>query len=201
MHRRSVLFGGSALLLAGCSNKWEVAYEWGVDPVVAKTWNVTDVMSVAPGTLSVSNANTFAPNADIVWHGEPYGDRRAQVARILEEGITRGASALKGPRDVTIVANVRHFHSVTPASLAQAPGAVHNIRYVTQVLDSDTGEPLTEQEEISADLEAYVGAAAVTAAMQGDTQRVRIVNHLARVTRGWLGVGPDQRRTFTSFGR
>ena len=45
------------------------------------------------------------------------------------------------------------------------------------------------------------GAAAVTAAMQGDTQRVRIVNHLARVTRGWLGVGPDQRRTFTSFGR
>ncbi len=201
MQRRSVIFGGLLVLLAGCSGNWEVAYESGIDAAVAKTWNVTNVISVAPSTLTVSNSNTFAPNADIVWHGEPFGDRRAQVAAIVEEGITQGASSLKGARNVTIVSNVRHFHSVTPRSLAQAPGAVHNIRYTVQVMDSKTGEMLSEPESISADLEAYVGAAAVTAAVDGNTARVRIVNHLARVTRGWLGVGPDQRRQFKAIGR
>ena len=201
MQRRSVLLGGTAALLAGCSSQWEVAYENGIDGAVARTWNVTQVVSVAPDNLTVSNDNTFAPNADIVWHGEPFGNRRAQVARILKEGITQGSSSLRGPRDVIIVTNIRHFHSVTPIALSQAPGAVHNIRFVAQVIDAKTREELTEPEEISADLEAYVGAAAVTSALEGNTARTRIVNHLARVTRGWLGLGPDQRRRFTSFGR
>ena len=41
----------------------------------------------------------------------------------------------------------------------------------------------------------------VTAAIEGNTQRVRIVDHIARVTAGWFGMGPDQRRKFTSIGR
>ena len=85
--------------------------------------------------------------------------------------------------------------------MSRAPAAVHNIKYVAQVFDAETGEPLTEPESIAADLEAFVGASAVTAALEGNTQRVRIVNHLARVNRGWLGIGPDQRRTFSGLGR
>lgn len=201
MQRRSVLLGGLLTLLAGCSGTWEVSYDTGVDAAVSRTWHVHNVMVVTPENLTVSNANTFAPNADIVWHGEPYGNRRTQVANIVEEGIRRGASVLKGTRDVTIVANIRHFHSVTPLAMSQAPGAVHNIGYVVRVMDTETGAFLTEPEEISADLEAYVGAAAITAALEGNTERKRIVDHIARVTRGWLGAGPDQRRRFSSIGR
>lgn len=201
MHRRSILLGGSALLLAGCSNQWEVAYEEGIAKSQSANWKVTDVSVAIPEGLTVSNANTYAPNADIVWHGEPFGDRRAQVARIMDEGITKGAASLKGSVPVTIAVELRHFHAVTPAAVANAPGAVHNIRYITQVYDNATREPLTEPELVNADLEAYVGAAAVTAAIEGDTQRKRIVDHLARVSRGWLGAGPDQRRRFTSIGR
>ena len=201
MQRRSVLLGGLLVLLAGCSGNWEVAYDNGIDASVSRNWHVHNVMVVAPESLTVSNANTFAPNADIVWHGEPYGNRRTQVAEIVKEGILRGTSVLNGQRDVTIVANIRHFHSVTPLAMSQAPGAVHNIRYVARVMDTETGEFLTEPEEISADLEAYVGAAAITAALESNTAKVRIVNHIARVTRGWLGVGPDQRRRFSGVGR
>lgn len=201
MLRRTVLLGGLVLLLAGCSGQWEVAYDEGVSPEVTRDWNVTAVTVAVPETLTFTNANTFAPNADIVWHGEPLGNRATQVARIMDEGITAGAAALNGARPVTLVVELRHFHAVTPAAVANAPGAVHNIRYAIMAVDSQTGARLTEPELVSADLEAYVGAAAVTAALEGETQRKRIVDHLARVTRGWLGAGPDQRRTFNSVGR
>ncbi|MEM6341228.1 MAG: hypothetical protein AAF729_08760 [Pseudomonadota bacterium] len=38
-------------------------------------------------------------------------------------------------------------------------------------------------------------------AQQGQTQKVRIRDHLSRVIRGWLGVGPDPRGVFTGVGR
>ena len=201
MHRRNVLLGGAALLLAACAGKWEVAYDQGLDPGITKTWNVTNVITVASEDLTVSTVNTMAPNADIVWHGDPPGNRRTQVAQILKEGIESGTAELNGPRNVTVSASLRHFHSVTPFAVANAPAAVHNIRYVIQVFDNNTGQPLTEAQTISADLEAFVGASAVTAALQGETQRVRIVRHLGHVTRGWLGTGPDQRRQFSGLGR
>ncbi|NNE80770.1 MAG: hypothetical protein HKN18_10915 [Silicimonas sp.] len=201
MDRRSLLFAIPAMILAGCAGTWEVAYESTLDPLVTKSWNVQKVNVLVSEDLRVSNKNTLAPNADIVWHGEPYGDRRAQVKRIMEEGITRGTTELDGPRGVIINASLVHFHAVTPAAVSRSPAAVHNIKYVARVFDAQTGVPLTEAQEIAADLEAFVGASAVTAALEGNTQRVRIVSHLGRVTRGWLGLGPDQRRRFSGVGR
>ena len=186
MKRRSLFVGAAMVLLAGCSGSWEVAYDEGVSPTESNAWTVKKVNVAVSENLTVSNSNTFAPNADIVWHGEPYGDRRAQVRRIMEDGISQGSGSLNGPRGVIINASVIHFHAVTPAAVARAPGAVHNIKYVVRVFDATTGAPLTEPQEIAADLEAYVGAAAVTAALEGNTQRVRIVRHLAHVTRGFV---------------
>lgn len=191
----------AAMLLAGCAGTWEVAYDDPPSPAVTKSWRVVDIVAVAPETLSVSNDNTFAPQADIVWHGDPYGDRRAQVAAILDEGLTRGVRPLRGPRPVTITARIITFHGVTPTAVARAPAAVHNIRFVLRVFDARTGEPLTDGEVISADLEANVGSAAIAAAINRQTQRQRVVDHLASVMRGWLGFGPDQRREFYSMGR
>lgn len=202
MNRRSFFFGTAALVaLSACSPNWRVDYENGVDASVSRGWHVHGVFVQVPESLTVSNANTYAPDADIVWHGEPPGDRRAQVAAILKEGISRGVAPLNGPRGVTIAVRLSHFHAVTPAAVARAPAAVHNIGYYIQVFDAETREPVTESEFVSADLEAYVGSAAVTAALQGQTQRVRIVDHLTRVTRGWLGIAADQRRSFGSIGR
>ena len=187
--------------LAACSNNWGVRYEAPVPAEVSRDWRLATAVAVVPPTLKVSHSNSYAPGGDIVWWGEPYGDRRAQVARIFDEAITRGASELRGSRPVTITATVAKFHAVTPTAIAHAPAAVHNISYTMQVFDARTAEPLTQPVEFSADLEAYVGNAAVAAAIQGQPQRVRIVDHLAAVTRGWLSFGPDQRRRFQSIGR
>lgn len=201
MYRRLIEFVVAGALLAGCSGNWDVDHQDQIDGNVSKSWHVHSVRVAVPDTLTVSDANTYAPNADIVWHGEATGDRRAQVSEILREGLQSGSQRLDGPRGVDIRVELEHFHAVTPAAVARAPAAVHNIAYIIQVYDDETGEPLTEPERIQADLEAYVGAAAVTAALNGQPQRVRIVDHIANVTRSWLGVGPDARRTFQSIGR
>ena len=201
MDRRTLLMAGSASLLAGCAGRWEVAYEQGLNPAVTRGWTVGQVIATVPEFLTVSNDNSLAPNADIVWHGEPFGDRKEQVAAILKEAVTNAVAPLSGPRAVAISIQVLHFHGVTPVSTNRAPGAVHNIRFRIVAYDARSIEPLTPIEVIDADLEANVGASAVTAALEGQTERVRIVDHLTRVTEGWLGIGPDPRMSFVSYGR
>ena len=196
------LIGAMALgvMLAGCGGEFEIDYEETVGDV-ARGWTLGRVDVTVPTELTVSDRNRLAPDADIVWHGDPAGDRREQVRAILKAGIGQGAAALPGRRPVVIAATLEQFHAVTPRAVSTAPAAVHNIDYVVQVFDARTGEALTDPQRVQADLEANVGAAAVVASEEGRTQKVRITSHLARVTAGWLGLGPDLRETFVSIGR
>lgn len=189
------------LLLAACSGSWETTYEKSMDPAVTRDWTVRDVIVELPADLTTTEENSYAPNADVVWHDDPYGDRKAQVAAILEAGITQGATSLRGGTPVNLVATLLEFHALTPKARAQAPSAVHNISYMMQVINARTGEPITEPELIRADLIAFTGAAAFDAVSRGDTQKVRITRHLRDVTAGWLGIGPDPRQSFSSAGR
>ncbi len=201
MNKRGFLLGLAALPLAGCAGGFRVSYDEGVSKSVSDQWRLSSISVNVPDDRTVSEANTLAPDAHIVWREEPLGDRRAQVRAIVQEGITRPFRELRGSRGIHVRAQVIHFHAVTPRAVSVAPAAVHNVRYALQIFDAQTREPLTETSNISADLDAFVGASAVTAALQGQTQRVRIVDHIARVQRGWLGRGADLRREFTSLGR
>lgn len=187
--------------LAACGGRFETDFAEQIPAEVARGWRVTDVQVLVPDTLTVSERNVMAPDADIVWHGDIEGDRRAQVAAIVRDGIAQGASALQGARPVVITATVQEFHAMTPRAVTSAPAGVHNITFSAQVFDGATAEPLTPPQEIHTDLEAHVGAAAVIAAQEGRTQKVRITAHIARVVAAWLSAGPDIRETFVSIGR
>ena len=199
--RRVMAIGVAAFVVPGCSGNWGVKYSDVPEPNKAKNWYVVGVRVTVPDSLTVSEANTYAPSADIVWHGEEQGDRRAQVRAIIKEGLSRGSRKLDGRKGVILAARVIQFHAVTPIAVNQAPGAVHNIKYDLQVYNARTLKPLTDPQRVSADLQANVGTSAVIAAINGNTQRVRIVRHLTAVTEGWLGLGPDQRGTFEGIGR
>jgi hypothetical protein len=54
---------------------------------------------------------------------------------------------------------------------------------------------------VRASLLANTGTNAIVAARAGQTERARIVDHIAATTAGWLGVGPDARGSFVSIGR
>ncbi len=200
MKKQMMAVAGLAIL-AACSGSWETDYQAAKDPIVTRGWHVHGINVVVPDTLTTTEANSFAPDADIVWHGDPFGNRKAQVATIVEAGIRRGTRGLRGPRGVEMQVTLEEFHALTPKARAEAPSAVHNITYTIQVFDEVTGEALGEPERIRADLPAFTGAQAFAAIEQGQTQKIRITDHLERVTEGWLGIGPDVRQSFGSVGR
>ena len=180
---------------------WKVAYNAPLPASETDGWRIVGVYVDVPQALTVSEEDRFAPSADIVWRGEPFGDRRVQVQRILEDGIKAAAGTVSGKRKVQIAVRVRSFHAVTERARAIAPSAVHNISFVIQVFDAKTRQPITQAEVITADLAAYTGSAAIEADRLGQTQRVRIVDHLSKVLTGWLGQGPDMRKQFARLGR
>lgn len=187
---------------AACApTQWETSYDQ-LSPAETRNWRVAEVDVNVPETLTTSEENSYVPNFDIVWHGDPAGDRREQAAAILREGITRGAQGLRGRERVRIVATLVQFHGITPIvrQNLQSSG-VHNIQYQIQVFDLRTGQPLTESQLIKADLPALVGQAGDEADEQGLTQHVQVVNHIAAVTQNWLGNGGDPRTTFSRRGR
>ena len=196
-----LLFAGS-FGLAACSGNWTTDYEEPLDPATSKGWRISAIAVSVPEDLSVSDNNSLAPNADIVWHGDPPGDRRAQVKAIVETAARSATRGLSGSTSAQLNIVVSEFHGVTPAAVARAPGAVHNITLTAQVTNARTNVPLTGPVQIRADLPALVGAAAFSTGEQlGEIQKSRVTAHITETLRGWLGVGPDNRGTFSSAGR
>jgi len=201
--RRGVLFLGlgAVAVLAGCGSNWHTAYE----PIgaSAKDWRVQSVEVTVPDTLTISEDNkVYVPKADIVWQGEPPGDRRAQVAAILKQGIGAGASGLRGSRPVRLQVTLQVFHALNTKSRRSAPEGtgVYDIRYAVTVLDARSGAVIVPAQNIAADFPALTGKSAAAAEARGETQRAVIVQHLAATTAGWLGLGPDNRTQFSRMG-
>lgn len=189
--------------LAGCSGtQWTTNYADVIDPAVAKQWRVVEVDVSVPRSLTVSEANTFAPNVDIVWREVPYGDRYDQVDAIITTAAKRGAANLHGARNVKLIITMQQFHALTEKTRAVLQNSgVHDITFTAQVFDAKTNTPLSPPDRIKADLIAFVGDQAVAAEKQGQTQKVRITAHVAAVIAGWLGTGPDVRGDFKRNGR
>ena len=200
--RRAALLGVTAILLSACvgGGTFETAY----DPLpadVSKSWRLAEVRVVVPESLSVSEAKSLLPSADIVWREDPAGDRYAQVAKIMDDAVTRGASGLRGSRPVVIDVKVTRFHALTfEAEQRGQNWGVHNIQFVAQVSDARTGEVLVPATDIRAELPALSGDQMRAARQKGVTQKSMITNHVAKTVAGWLGTGPDNRGKFTRQG-
>jgi hypothetical protein len=201
MDRRNFLFTLPVVLgLAACGTTWQTEYS-GLDAEVSRNWRLSQITVNVPDALTVSEADTLAPVADIVWRGEAEGDRRAQVGRILTESATAGAAGLSGPRPVNLEVELVRFHGLTERAQRQLTNSgVHDIKFNIRVVDAATGALLAQEDGVTAPLIGLVGPEAVEAAAAGNNERVRIVNHLSAVFANWLGTGPDARGSFTRRG-
>ncbi|SHF77864.1 hypothetical protein SAMN05444273_11230 [Litoreibacter ascidiaceicola] len=155
-------------------------------------WRLADVRVNVSGDLKVSEANRYYPIADIVWREDPYGDRRAQVAKILDDGLTSGLTHLKGDRPVFFDINLSRFHSLTEKTRVSI-GGVHNIIYTLTVVDAATGVALHGPIEMEIALKAFGGDQAFEAERRGQTQKVRIQTHLASLMRQAFNGGQEMR--------
>ncbi len=147
---------------------------------VAIPLNVVDVVIKVPNTLRVSEAETFYPNADVVWRGEPRGNRLEQVHRIFTEAAARGTGGLKTGLPVVVEVEVTRFHCVTEKT-RNTIGGTHSMHFLLTVRHAETGEILDGPRPVDADVKASGGAKAIAEDYAGRTQRVVVVERLTQV--------------------
>lgn len=183
-----------AVLLSACVSS-EPASRSTVDPattatrsggrgpvVLASTYDVVGISVNVPQTLRVSEANSFHPNADIVWHGDPYGDRYQQVASIFRDAATAATGPMHQGRRVNVGIEVIRFHGVTDKT-RYTIGGTHSMHFILTVTDAATGQVLDGPRRVLADVKAAGGNAAVAEDRAGRTQRVVVTDHLTQVLR------------------
>ncbi len=96
---------------------------------------------------------------------------------------------------------VTRFHALTyEAELSNSDWGVHNIDFIARVIDARTGEVVLAATKIQAETPAWSGARMRAARAKGVTQKSMITNHVAATIAGWLGLGPDNRGTFSRQG-
>lgn len=200
----AAMLGASVLGLSACGATFATDYATA-GPAEARTdWRVSRVDVTVPETLVASEANTFVPSADIVWHGDPAGDRKAQVATIVKDGISAGVGELRGPKPVLVTATLVRFHALTPKAYFAAPAGtgVHSVAFDLVVSDAASGAVLAGPVRIEADLPGVVAADSGTSGegLPGAQWKSSIQAHIAATMRSWLGTGPDIRASFARLG-
>lgn len=203
LSRTGLRFAALALvLIAGaCSSTFRTDYDAPVSSQVSRNWHVADIAILFPSDITVSEARTLRPSADIVWREDPAGDRKPQVARIVADAAQAATISLQGAQAVRLELTVTRFHALTFEAETKLKNAgVHNIDLIARVTDIATGEVLAGPDVIEAALPALAGPQMAEARARGESQKMHISNHLRRVIAGWLGVGPDPRGSFTRLG-
>lgn len=149
---------------------------------LAPKYDIAEIRVSVPETLRVSEANLFFPVADIVWRGEPIGNRHQQVKAMFDDGLAEGTRGMTiGPK-VVVNIEVERFHSLTEKT-RYTFGGVHSMHFAMTVRDAATGQVIDGPRQIVADVKGAGGSRAIAEERAGRTQRVVIVERLAQVIR------------------
>ena len=154
----------------------------GVDEpqTVVRDYTVARMQFHAPDDLRISEGNGYYPFVDVVWRGDPVGDRIAQIGAIFETAMDRGAADLDGATPVIVDIALKRFHGVTERT-RYSVGGVYNMVFYMTVLDARTGAVIEPPREVVANLSAPGGNAALVAEMHGQTEKVRVTDYLTQV--------------------
>jgi hypothetical protein len=196
-----IMMLGMGALVSACATTDTATRNARFDPVPAQTsqiapqqfsaaaatnfssaFKVEQINVLVPQTLKVSERNRYYPGGDIVWREDPIGDRHAQVKAIFDAGLTKGTTAMAGDAAIRLDVKVMRFHALTEKA-RYTTGGVHSITFALWVRDAKTGVALSEPRLVQADLDAFGGQQAINAEARGQTQKVRITDHLAEVIR------------------
>ena len=150
------------------------------------SFDVKEVRVVVPETLRVSEANMYYPGGDIVWRGDPAGNRHEQVKAIFETAMQKGVSQLEsGKLPVIMDVQVTRFHALSEKA-RYTVGGVHALQFAIILRNPETLEILGTPRQVKADFKALGGAEAIAAERHGITQKSRITEHLAEVIQAEL---------------
>jgi len=183
---RNLTLPAGTVTSGGTSSTQSVAAADG-QIVLKSQFQVAAINVVVPRSLKSSEANTFRPNADIVWRGEAPGDRHVQVAAIFNRAMATGTAGMVTGRAVALDIEVSRFHCLTEKTRFTV-GGVHAMQFMLTVRDAATGEILQPARLVVADVKAAGGSQALAEDYAGRTQLVVVQQRLAEVIRRELSV-------------
>lgn len=157
----------------------------GTAQVVQRNYVVQSMAFSAPEDLNVSEGNGYYPMADVVWRGDPIGDRVQQIAEMFQTALDRNDDTINGVIPVVVEMELRRFHGVTERTRFSV-GGVYNIEFRMTVRNALTGEAIEEPRMVEANLSAPGGAAAILADQRGQTEKVRVTDFLTMVMKDEL---------------
>lgn len=149
-------------------------------PQVLRDYALHSIRFAVPEDMTVSEANSYYPIADIVWRGDPLGNRSEQISSIFQTAIMSAGEGLTGSIPVTVDVELARFHSLTERT-RYSVGGVHSIKFDLTIRNAATGEVLEPTRRINGDFAALGGYAALAADNQGQSQKVRITTHLTNL--------------------
>ena len=176
---RNAPFEAEGLPFAEQSQPFAATEQVGANNTDVRVENITIRV---PRSLKVSEGNGYLPSTDIVWRGDPIGDRHAQIGAIFNDAMKKGTQSLEGATPVYLDIEVTRFHALTERA-RNSTGGVHNINFILSLRHAVTNAPLGEPRRVRADLTAFGGRQALEAEARGQTQKVRITNMLAEAIR------------------
>ncbi|KPP87282.1 MAG: Prokaryotic membrane lipoprotein lipid attachment site [Rhodobacteraceae bacterium HLUCCA08] len=148
--------------------------------VAPRDYRVQAFVFLTPDDLTVSEGNGYYPFADIVWRGDPIGNRVEQISAIFETAVLGAGEALDGATPVTVEVTLRRFHSLTERT-RYTIGGVHSIKFDLTIRHFETREVLEGPRAVDASFPGLGGLAAIAAEQRGETQKVRILQQLTAV--------------------
>lgn len=163
----------------------------GTAPVQSASgrFSISTVRVEVPRSLSVSEEKSIKPRAHILWQEEPLGDRHAQVDRIVTKALQAGVKGIRADghgQPAVLDVTLHRFHAVTPIT-RKFFGGDHEIDFTFRLLAPRSGAVLYGPEVVSTQFAALSGSAARAAEAQGQTQAVRIHDHLSALIRDRIG--------------
>ena len=192
----AVFLGLAALGVSACSQPSRVDVMQNVTlpsrlaaQAQAADWQVTQIDVTVPETLSVSEANSIKPRADIVWREDPPGNRHQQVQAVVQEAMDFALDPLtgEGATPISVEVELIRFHALTERT-RYTIGGEHEIEFIFTVRHGETGEALTGPMPVDLTFRALGGSRALEAEAQGIYQRDRIQSQITGWARAEFGL-------------
>lgn len=149
-------------------------------PLAAPLFAVMGITVRVPETLKVSEANLYYPVADIVWRGDPRGNRYDQVKAIFDIAMAQGTAAATRGTPVLLDIEVTRFHAQTEKA-RYSVGGTFSMKFLLTIRDAATGAIIDGPREVDADTPAAGGEAALAEEALGITAKVAVTSRLAEV--------------------
>ncbi|MCE5974574.1 hypothetical protein LZA78_13885 [Sinirhodobacter sp. WL0062] len=121
--------------------------------------------------LTVSEENQIYPWADIVWRGDPPGDRYDQISTIFNAVVADLSWQMQTGAPVILVIDVRGFHALTEKA-RYGYGGNYSISFDLALRDATSGVELRPAERINIIEPAAWGQQAADNEARGQTQKV-----------------------------